>query len=286
LTPELALASGGIGAIALIAYASPAEFPADAAVVALSLLGTTAFGLAAFVRRDVWAWLASATWGLTLVGVAALEIVTVVAPTTRLAVDPDPVGSVVPLLNGESVALAAVAASLAVAAWLFRRWPTTQPIASQWRFTQFASAAAASAGTALVYLVSIAIVDAFQARLGSGLAPDEIATQAQVALSIAWVLIGAAAFAAGLVRRVSLARVFGLGLLSAATIKVFLFDLSSLDVAYRVLSFIGLGGVLLASSFVANRFRTPATAAGDPPSSEPTATTASDATAATEVGGA
>jgi hypothetical protein len=192
----------------------------------------------------------------------------------------------VPLLNGETVALAAVAASLAVAAWLFRRWPTTQPIASQWRVTQFASAAAASAGTALVYLVSIAIVDAFQARLGSGLAPDEIATQAQVALSIAWVLIGAAAFAAGLVRRVSLARVFGLGLLSAATIKVFLFDLSSLDVAYRVLSFIGLGGVLLASSFVANRFRTPATAAGDPPSSEPTATTASDATAATEVGGA
>jgi hypothetical protein len=40
-----------------------------------------------------------------------------------------------------------------------------------------------------------------------------------------------------------------------ATAKVFLFDLASLDVAYRVLSFIGLGGVLLASSFVAARFR-------------------------------
>jgi uncharacterized membrane protein len=74
-------------------------------------------------------------------------------------------------------------------------------------------------------------------------------------LSIAWVLMGAAAFAVGVVRGVSLARVFGLGLLSLATAKVFLFDLAALDVAYRVLSFIGLGGVLLASSFVASRFR-------------------------------
>jgi uncharacterized membrane protein len=123
---------------------------------------------------------------------------------------------------------------------------------------RLAWAAAASAGATVIYAVSIAIVDAFQVRLGSGTPPDEIATQAQVALSIAWVLIGAGAFATGSVRRIALARVFGLGLLSVATMKVFLFDLSSLDVAYRVLSFIGLGGVLLASSFVAARFRAPA----------------------------
>ena len=267
LTPELALACGGIGALAILAYATPAEFQAAAAVVALSVLAAAAFGLAAFVRGDAWAWLASAAWGITLVSVAALEVWTVVAPASRLAVDPRRVGPVVPLLNGESLALVAIAGALVAAAWLFRRRPTTQPIASHWRFGQLASAAAASAGATLLYLVSIAIVDAFQTRLGSGLAPDEIATQAQVALSIAWVLIGAATFATGLVRRISLFRVFGLGLLSAATIKVFLFDLASLDVAYRVLSFIGLGGVLLASSFVAARFRTP----GKPADPEPAA---------------
>jgi uncharacterized membrane protein len=148
---------------------------------------------------------------------------------------------------------------------------------------QLAGAAAASAGVTLVYLISIAIVDAFQARLGSGTASDEIVTQAQVALSIAWVLIGAGAFATGLVRRISLAHVFGLGLLSAATIKVFLFDLSSLDVAYRVLSFIGLGGVLLASSFVAARFRAPrgGASAADAPGGS-----ASDPAAATDGGSA
>ena len=282
LTPELALASGGIGAIALIAYASPVEFRADAVVIAWSVLAVAAFGLAAFVRRDSLAWTAVAAWGATLVSLAALEVLTVVAPTSRLAVDADRVGSVVPLLNGETVALVAIAAALGVAAWLFRERPATRPLMTAQTLTRLTGIAAASSGTTLVYLVSIAIVDAFQARLGSGLATDEIATQAQVALSIAWVLIGAAAFATGLVRRISLARVFGLGLLAAATIKVFLFDLSSLDVAYRVLSFIGLGGVLLASSFVAARFRTP----GRPAVPEPTAASSSDPTAATEVGGA
>jgi uncharacterized membrane protein len=264
LTAELALASGGIGAISILAYACPTEFRADALVVAWSVLAITAFGLAAFVRRDAWAWVASAAWGVTLVGLAALEVLTVVAPTRRLAVDPTRVGSVMPLVNGESLALIAIAVAFGVAAWLFRRRPTTQPLATERRYAQLTATAAASAGATLVYLLSIAIVDAFQTRLGSGIAPDEIATQAQVALSIAWVLIGAGAFATGLVRRIPLARVFGLGLLSVATIKVFLFDLSSLDVAYRVMSFIGLGGVLLASSFVAARFRTPGRPAPNP----------------------
>jgi hypothetical protein len=43
---------------------------------------------------------------------------------------------------------------------------------------------------------------------------------------------------------------------------VFLFDLAALDVSYRVLSFLGLGGVLLASSFVSARFRSPGRASG------------------------
>jgi uncharacterized membrane protein len=108
-----------------------------------------------------------------------------------------------------------------------------------------------------VYVLSIAVIDVFQTRLGPGVSSEEIATQAQVALSIIWVLIGAVAFATGLVRGVAPVRAFGLGLLAIATIKVFLFDLASLDVSYRVLSFLGLGGVLLASSFVAARFRAP-----------------------------
>jgi uncharacterized membrane protein len=49
-------------------------------------------------------------------------------------------------------------------------------------------------------------------------------------------------------------RLFGLGLLGIATAKVFVYDLSSLDASYRVLSLIGLGLLLLASSYLYLRF--------------------------------
>lgn len=67
--------------------------------------------------------------------------------------------------------------------------------------------------------------------------------------------LGAAAFAFGLVRRRRIARRFGLGLLALVTVKVFVVDLGSVDVAYRVLSFLGMGLVLLGSAFLAGRFR-------------------------------
>ena len=47
----------------------------------------------------------------------------------------------------------------------------------------------------------------------------------------------------------------GLGLLALATAKVFLVDLASLDVAYRVLSLAALGLLLLASAWLYLRFR-------------------------------
>jgi uncharacterized membrane protein len=67
--------------------------------------------------------------------------------------------------------------------------------------------------------------------------------------------VGGALFAVGLLRDVAAARLFGLGLLGLATLKVFVVDLAELDVAYRVLSFIGLGLVLLGSSLFATRVR-------------------------------
>jgi uncharacterized membrane protein len=112
---------------------------------------------------------------------------------------------------------------------------------------------AAAAGL-LTYVVSVGVVDVFGLQVSTGNV-DEVGLQAQVALSITWVVIGVIAFAAGLVRSEAGARGFGLALLALATTKVFLFDLAALDVAYRVLSFVGLGLALLGSSFLAARLR-------------------------------
>jgi uncharacterized membrane protein len=254
---SVAFAGGCLGAIAVIAYATAFETTAALAVVIWSLLAIAAFAVAVFVRsaRPMWAWTAAITGGATLIFIATIRTLAEVARPTRLLVDPDRGSAIVPLFNVDTIALAALAFAIAFFGQVVKRWSPPETSAS--RNDSWAAGATLTAGAIVLYLASIAIVDAFQGRVGSGGDPDEIATQAQVVLSIFWVLVGAGLFGTGLVYRIGLARVFGLGLLAVATAKVFLFDLAALDVAYRVLSFIGLGGVLLASSFVAARFRAP-----------------------------
>jgi uncharacterized membrane protein len=259
-TADLALGAGALGEVAVFAYVAQFELRPDLRVVAWATLALAAFGVAGVVRRDRLAWLAAAVEGAVLIAIGALVMLIDVAPLSRLLVDPDRGGEMVPLLNMESLALAALALALGVAGWVVARWSPAVPFGGGNR--PWSIGARAAAGAVLLYLGSIAIVDLFQGRIGPGVDPFEIGTQAQVALSIAWVLVGAGAFAVGLVRGIGLARGFGLALLAVATGKVFLFDLAALDVAYRVLSFIGLGGVLLASSFVAAHFRAPE---GPPP---------------------
>ena len=59
----------------------------------------------------------------------------------------------------------------------------------------------------------------------------------------------------GIIRRSKLLRVMALLLLGLTIFKVFLFDLSSLDRLYRIISFIVLGAILLAVSFLYQRYR-------------------------------
>lgn len=72
----------------------------------------------------------------------------------------------------------------------------------------------------------------------------------QLSLSVIWALYGAGLLLAGRVRRVRLLRLMALALLGLTTLKVFLLDLSALDRAYRIISFIVLGAILLAVSYL------------------------------------
>jgi uncharacterized membrane protein len=70
----------------------------------------------------------------------------------------------------------------------------------------------------------------------------------------AWfMLYGAVLMAAGFLRRAALLRWQALVLLTLSIGKVFLFDTSHLSEGYRVASFLGLGALLLAVSFVYQR---------------------------------
>lgn len=73
---------------------------------------------------------------------------------------------------------------------------------------------------------------------------------AQVGYSAWFMLFGAIVLSAGFWRRSAALRWQGLVLLCVSIAKVFLVDMRTLSQGYRVLSFLGLGGLLLAVSFV------------------------------------
>jgi uncharacterized membrane protein len=74
------------------------------------------------------------------------------------------------------------------------------------------------------------------------------------AYSALWLGLGLAYFAFGILRGSTQARLVSGLLIVASIIKVFLFDLSSLQGILRALSFIGLGLVLMAVGFVYQKF--------------------------------
>jgi uncharacterized membrane protein len=77
---------------------------------------------------------------------------------------------------------------------------------------------------------------------------------AQLAISLVWTLCGALLLIGGIVRSYQPVRLAALGLLGLTVIKVFLFDLSSLDAPLRILSFGGLGLALIFISWLYSRF--------------------------------
>jgi uncharacterized membrane protein len=75
----------------------------------------------------------------------------------------------------------------------------------------------------------------------------------QMALSVLWTLFAAAMVLAGMIRKSALLRWQALALFALVVGKVFLYDLSSLQRFYRILTFLVLGILLLVVSFLYQR---------------------------------
>jgi uncharacterized membrane protein len=115
----------------------------------------------------------------------------------------------------------------------------------------------AATGIGVLYLCSLGIIDVFQPdgrMLATGLDVD-VRQQGQAALSTFWALAGLGVLWAGLVRRMRNLRLAGFGLLLLVAGKVFLYDLSTLASAWRVLSLVALGLLLLAAASLYQRAR-------------------------------
>ncbi len=103
-----------------------------------------------------------------------------------------------------------------------------------------------------------------EARIGT-LTREELEFRAQVWVSIAWALYGGGLIALGFVRRRAYLRWAGLIVFGITLAKVVLFDMASLDVVYRIGSFLVLGVLLVGVSFLYQRARKQDEATDQPP---------------------
>ncbi len=222
----------GLGAAA---YLTPFQFSPAGTAVIWSAIGLLPYGFAQLSDRwrNVYYGVAAA-----LVSLAALLTIITVAPPARLIIDPASTIDHLLLFSPASAALGAIVINLAVAIYTFRER------------RQLATVLIVAAGALGIYLLSIGLVDEFQRRVTDVDSARVLQEQASVGLSILWAALGVAGLVAGVWRRILGLRLFGLGILAIAILKVFIVDLASVDTSRKFLSFIILGILLLAASFI------------------------------------
>jgi len=175
-------------------------------------------------------------WAGDILGaMSILLLLTAVLPPTSLLASQD--GIHAPVLHPSTAATLAVIGLLALRAWL-----ATDPRQRR--------AAVGGTAVASVYLLSVTVVTTVEYVAGATVGPEDLWYIGQVALSVCWATLGLGALIAGLAVRSLPVRVSGLILLGLATVKVFVLDMASLDIAFRVLSFVGLGLLLLGAGWI------------------------------------
>ena len=165
-----------------------------------------------------------------------------------------------PLVNHTFLAFALVVAAYAAAVRLYARG---ERVGDEER--SVVPALVGIANVLALVALSAEAVGYFESRRGAGAdasALRDVELAKQLSLSVVWAVYGAGLLLVGRVRRSRLLRLMALALLGLTTLKVFFLDLSALDRAYRIVSFIVLGAILLAVSYLYQKSQQRAAAEG------------------------
>ena len=154
-------------------------------------------------------------------------------------------------LNTRALGLGATAAALLFSAELYRRRGAP---ATPLRAGELAEGAALGAALALASHGAMMLLLTLEAADHFHLAGSERHAR-QLSYSLIWAVYAIGMVVSGLVRSYRPVRLMALAVLVATIFKVFFFDLSFLEGAYRVLSFLALGAILVAVSFLYQKYR-------------------------------
>ncbi|HLG16931.1 MAG TPA: DUF2339 domain-containing protein [Blastocatellia bacterium] len=168
-----------------------------------------------------------------------------------------------PLVNQTFAAFALLVGALSAAVWFYTRAERVD----EWERRWVSGVIVCVANVLAIIALSAEATGYYAARMhaATGLAEGrfDLGLAQRLSLSLVWTLYGGAMLAIGLSRRSGLLRVMGMLLLGVTILKVFILDLASLEKVYRVISLIVLGVILLAVSFLYQRYRRRAALSGD-----------------------
>jgi uncharacterized membrane protein len=170
-----------------------------------------------------------------------------------ITVNPD--AATTPLFNQRFGTYCVAIGVLVFAALLARKAHAETEIDREPTWQALAVAAALAVSALILIAVGLEIHNFWWALHWSGdfTRFEQYRMYAQFTYSAWFMLFGAILLAAGIARRSAFLRWQALVLLAVSIGKVFLVDVSALSQGYRILSFLGLGALLLAVSFVYQR---------------------------------
>ena len=204
-----------------------------------------AAGLVVGIRRDSkWIrWGALALLALSTLKVLAVDSAYYAAPWHSL------------IVNQTFAAFALLVAALAVGIWFYSR---AESVDESERST-IIPIMVVSANVLAILALSLESYGYYAVKINAAGVTQydlsDLRLAQQLSISVIWTVYGGAMLTIGIVKRSRLLRMMALLLLGLTIFKVFLLDLSSLDKIYRIISFIVLGAILLAVSFLYQRYR-------------------------------
>jgi uncharacterized membrane protein len=167
----------------------------------------------------------------------------------------NPTASVTPFINQRFASYCAAIAVFAFAGWVAIKAGAKE--GAEYRGSWLVIAPAALLAVNVLILLAVGFeIDSFWWNLswrGDGTMLHDYEMHAQFTYSAWFMVFGAILLTVGFWRRSAFLRWQALVLLAATIVKVFLYDMSELSQGYRILSFLGLGALLLAVSFVYQR---------------------------------
>jgi uncharacterized membrane protein len=157
-----------------------------------------------------------------------------------------------PVVNQRFLAFAVGIGATYYAAYLLQRHREEMP---EWRAP--VSVFLIAANLLSLWILSLELWNYFGNRLTevtSGAARTSLRNAQNLSLSALWTFYAVVLLVLGIVKRWRTVRVAALGLLAVPIIKVFVYDVFALQQGYRIIAFVGLGVLLLASAYLYQRY--------------------------------